>query len=441
MKERQWTELVTSLQYGQCILVLGPEIQAINSSTNEEFQGSSRDYFKNHLIKEIESEGRSIQENHFRAVAQQYEDDREFGAESLRAETSHFFGKDQFEPSEPHMTLADLPFLLTISTNHDRLFEKALQKCGKEPKTAFYNFRGDLRDNMDPDIPNDPSSPLTYYLFGHIDNPNSLVLSENDLADFLIAVVEGKPPIPNSVIKEMRKGGTILFIGFGLRHWYLRVLLKVFLRALELHQTGSKIVTEPLNKLDETDLKKTIYFYKRGIRIHVNNSDILPFIEDLKDRLEKKGGFVGQPNRFISRPKVFISYAREDENIAKILYSSLSKSDIDPWIDQKMIEAGDQWEDDIKNGIKESDFVLIICSQSLKNKKDSFVNKEIKWSVDRAQEVRGKFIIPVHTDDARINEIIPELGEIQYVNIGTDNKEKIKELVSILKRDYQRRRR
>jgi len=67
--------------------------------------------------------------------------------------------------------------------------------------------------------------------------------------------------------------------------------LKIFLRGLELHLKGSKIAAEYLSNLDEKDLKKTLHFYKRGVRIIVNDSEILPFLKELKKRyVEKKGG-------------------------------------------------------------------------------------------------------------------------------------------------------
>ena len=139
-------------------------------------------------------------------------------------------------------------------------------------------------------IPEDPNKPLIYNLFGDIENYKSLVLSENDIADFLITVVSSATSLPNTLISELKKGGTLLFLGFGIRHWYLRVLLKIFLRGLELYLKGSKIAAEYLSNFDEKDLKKTLHFYKRGVRIIVNDSEILLLLNELKKRYVEKGG-------------------------------------------------------------------------------------------------------------------------------------------------------
>ncbi len=165
MKKHRWKELVTSIRYGQCILVLGPEIPLKHSDANHEnenqppdgiqdsrdpadkaletSQASARGLFKDYLIEALENEDSRIQEDHFRAVAQQYEDHHEFSAESLRAEASDFFQMDElFKPSEIHQHLAELPFALTFTTTHALLYEIALKVKDKSPKTTFYNFRG-----------------------------------------------------------------------------------------------------------------------------------------------------------------------------------------------------------------------------------------------------------------------------------------------------------
>ena len=88
-----------------------------------------------------------------------------------------------------------------------------------------------------------------------------------------------------------RFGQTFLFVGFGIKQWYLRVLLKVLVRVLELHRTGSAIVTEPLRGLSEVDREQTILFYQRGTRIELEDADIGAFLAELAQRLEAEGGF------------------------------------------------------------------------------------------------------------------------------------------------------
>src|SRR5262249_10203557 len=39
-----------------------------------------------------------------------------------------------------------------------------------------------------------------------------------------------------------RSGQSFLFVGFGISQWYLRVLMKVLVRSLELHRTASSVL-------------------------------------------------------------------------------------------------------------------------------------------------------------------------------------------------------
>ena len=158
-----------------------------------------------------------------------------------------------------------------------------------------------------------------YHLFGDAQEPSSLVLSENDLLDFLIAIVSDRPPLPNSLRRTLKRADqSFLFVGFGITQWYLRVLLKVLMRSLEFHRTGSNtIATEPLLGLSEVDREQTILFYQRGTPIELEDAETGAFLTELKERLAAEGGVVVQSAPTGPRPRVFISYAREDGDLAR----------------------------------------------------------------------------------------------------------------------------
>ena len=76
---------------------------------------------------------------------------------------------------------------------------RALKEAGKSPLAYRYHMRGDKRDNPEFVLSGSASAPVVYHLFGTAREPGSLVLSENDLLDFLIAIVSERPPLPNSL--------------------------------------------------------------------------------------------------------------------------------------------------------------------------------------------------------------------------------------------------
>ena len=62
MKERYWTNLVTSLRYGQCVLVLGPRVPATLAATTESSPAagdlSYTEELTRHLTSELEDDSR-----------------------------------------------------------------------------------------------------------------------------------------------------------------------------------------------------------------------------------------------------------------------------------------------------------------------------------------------------------------------------------------------
>jgi len=202
MKERHWTSLVTSLRHGQCVLMLGQEVSAapgdgaaVVSRNNESFAEA----LMRRLSDELEEDGRRVIGDSLAAVAQQYEDAAGFGTNALRARAEKFYNSGALAPSALHRGLASLPFGLVVTTCHDDLMLRALKEAGKSPLAYRYHMRGDKRDNPEFVLSGSASAPVVYHLFGTAREPGSLVLSENDLLDFLIAIVSERPPLPNSL--------------------------------------------------------------------------------------------------------------------------------------------------------------------------------------------------------------------------------------------------
>jgi hypothetical protein len=287
MKERHWKSLVTRVRHGQCILVLGPEIPA-GSVGGAVGSTASRiaEQFTSTLATELEEDNKRVTGTTLAAVAQQYEDAEGFGPNALRALAEGFYKSPDFVPSQIHAALAELPFSLILTTCQDDLMAHALHAADKAPIVERYHFGGDRRDNREFPLSNSPKTPLVYHLFGNAHEPDSLVLSENDLLDFLISIVSDRPPLPSSLRRTVKRGNqSFLFIGFGITQWYLRVLLKVLMRSLEFHRSGSNtIANEPLLGLSEVDREQTILFYQRGMPIELEDAETGAFLTELRLR-------------------------------------------------------------------------------------------------------------------------------------------------------------
>jgi hypothetical protein len=447
MKERHWNSLVASLRHGQCVLVLGPEIPVSiasrDSNTVSDGDLSFAEALRRELARELADDNRRADGTTLAAIAQQYEDTEGFGATTLRATAERFFKSRVYRPSGVHHKLASLPFSLILTTCRDALLIQALSSAGKTAITQRYHLRGDKRDNPEFVLPGSPASPVVFHLFGNAAEPSSLVLSENDVLDFLIAVVSERPPLPNSLLRALKRiGQSFLFVGFGIRHWDLRVLLKVLLRALELNRSGTAIAAEHLQGLLQPDREETILFYQRGTRVEVEDADVGAFLAQLSERLEAEGGYAGTPAPLGPRPRVFISYAREDQSLASRLFEALQKAHFEPWLDRESLSGGDAWDERIRAELDTTDFTLVLYTPVFCRKTDSYVNQEIALARRRALKVRGSFIIPIRTCEIADADRVDELRDYNEMELrpgGFD--EDMAKVISTMLREYQRRNR
>lgn len=444
IKERHWNSLVVTLQHGQCVLVLGPEIPAeIAQSAGSPEKASVTEALTQLLADQLKAESLAVTGTTLAAVAQQFED---ANGVSLRSEAFKFYTTSSHRPSILHRRLARLPFNLVITTSHDALLAEAMRSPGedssiqkKEPNVYRYHFRGDRRENPEFPLSMSPDTPIIYHLFGDAGEPASLVLSENDLLDFLVAVVSGRPSLPNCLRRALRQTGqNFLFVGFGIRHWYLRVLLKVLVRTLELHRSGTSFALEPLQSLSDVDRNQTVLFYQRGTRVEVLDVDVDKFLDELGGRFQLAGGRPVQAIRTKPRPKVFISYASEDANLAARLFGSLLKEQYEPLLDSDFLDGGDDWNKRVEDQLRETDYVLLLHSDALSRKHDSYVNKEIALAQDRGKYVRGKFLLPLLINNLPNEQWVTELGQYQQLPLREEHyDEDISEIVRTICRDYQ----
>jgi len=451
LKDRHWNSLVATLRHGQCVLVLGPEIPAqrkAGTAAPRQPEGEGADAecsfageLAHALAAELEDDNRRPSGHTLAALAQQYDDTEGFGPSALRATAERFYQGGGYAPSAVHTTLAALPFPLILTTGHDALLTQALRDAGKAPIVQRYHLRGDRRENPEFLLPGDARAPVVYHLFGVAAEPASLVLSENDILDFLIGIVAENPPLPNSLLRVLKRPGqSYLFLGFGIRHWHLRVLLKVILRALELNRSGSSIAAEPLRGLASGDRDDTILFYQRGMRVEVEDADVGSFLDTLAGKLAQEGGAVAPAARAGAGARVFISYAREDESLASRLEAALREARFDPWLDRDALVGGEDWDLHIESELQSTDFVLVLYTPAFCRKTDGYVNRELALARRRAMNVRGSFLIPLRSAPIADADRVRELGEYHEMELREASfDDDFAKLVSTLTREIQRR--
>ena len=131
--------------------------------------------------------------------------------------------------------------------------------------------------------------------------------------------------------------------------------------------------------------------------------------------------------------KVFISYAREDSEIAQRLYDDLKRAGVELWLDRENLLPGQDWDVEISKAINESTFFLALISSKSTNRV-GFTQRELKRALDIIYEKpKGDvFIIPVRIDDCPVDV---RLQEYQWVNLFPSYADGLNKLLHVLKPD------
>lgn len=143
------------------------------------------------------------------------------------------FGDD--DAVRPLEILANLDLPIFITTSPYTFIEAALRCADKEPQTEFCRWLPALdgipsvftpKQGSAPYEPT-PDRPLVYHLYGLDKHAASLVLTEDDYLDFLVAVSQnrGKDVDPvHSQVKKALLSNSLLLVGFNLASWEFRIL-------------------------------------------------------------------------------------------------------------------------------------------------------------------------------------------------------------------------
>lgn len=116
--------------------------------------------------------------------------------------------------------------------------------------------------------------------------------------------------------------------------------------------------------------------------------------------------------------RIFLCHSSGDKQAVRALYKRLRSDGFDPWFDEEQLLPGQDWNQEIIRAVRSSDVVLICLSEKAINKA-GYVQKEIKYALDVADEQpEGSiFLIPVRLEECGVP---PRLSQWQWVDYFED---------------------
>lgn len=125
------------------------------------------------------------------------------------------------------------------------------------------------------------------------------------------------------------------------------------------------------------------------------------------------------------RPRVFVSYVRDNLAVVVRLVAHLRKLGADVWFDRDALPPGTVWRDEIRQAISRHEFFLACFSQEQNVRSRTYMNEELELAIEEIR-LRGNvpWFIPI-----RLSGEIPDiriganrsLRDIQYVDLDDAN--------------------
>jgi predicted Zn finger-like uncharacterized protein len=181
-------------------------------------------------------------------------------------------------------------------------------------------------------------------------------------------------------------------------------------------------IDEALNEIDSLDLStdtNSSHSHEHSTSATPGKSTILP--PKSKNSMLAHSETLMQHSTPLSKGKfqVFLCHSSGDKETVRKWYLELHKEGFHPWLDVENLLPGQRWEIEIPKAVKESNVVLVCLSKSSITKK-GYVQKEIKFALDRAEEMPegAIYIIPAKLEECNLPE---RLSHWQCVNLYEEN--------------------
>lgn len=260
-----WEFVLGTIESGKCVLFIGPE--AATTADDIPLQQA--------LTSFLEPDDNPN-------ILSYYKEDGLFLFQDAISKTKVYYKIKKFykdhEVPQRYLKLAQIPFHLVITVNPDDLMNRAFEESGIDLRHDFYRKRHNPKEF---DEPIKPSNPVLYNLFGNVEDEESLVLTHDDMFDFLLSIL-GDNQLPNEMRSALQTADDYIFLGFDFGKWYVQMLL----RLLNLHNDKYKFARYASNKKMTEETKR---FCREQFKIEFSDFDMDKFIDELHSRSKEAG--------------------------------------------------------------------------------------------------------------------------------------------------------
>lgn len=303
-----------------------------------------------------------------------------------------------FEPSEAHHALAKLPWAGIYTTNYDGLLGRVLNESPVAEEDHYDRLQRA-----------EGQRPRLFHVHGTLEKPHTLTRDDYRLWP-------EKHPRAYRDLEAVVLDKTVLFVGYSLSDPHLADGLLPMVRKItagrekRLYAWMWQVPPNQVQLLDRRDKISAIPLNHDG--------DYLAALTQIEVILARPSSdAVHTPRRDKTAIRVFLSYSRLDRDRVYPFYYLLRQNGFIPWMDEKDLLPGQEWQEEIAKAVKTSDiFVAFLSKRAIS--RDGYLQKEIRFALDRADEIApgNVYLIPARLEDC---EIPDRLKKYQWADLFT----------------------
>jgi len=286
------------------------------------------------------------------------------------------------------LTISDLNYYIN-TTVYNNVLENKIKDHRKQPVTSR-NFS--IQSTID-DFPvrDKLDTPHVFNVFGSLLQTTDVALSEEDLLEYASSFNTKMTVAPN--ILGTLRDNSLLFLGCSFADWMIRFAMRL-LSNQPLHDWGSRkviVINDPGEKRNHD------YEFLKNYRVITYEGSTKDFVFEFARQWKTKNP---------RKKSIFLSYTRADTAAVENLKRGIEQiSNIECWYDKEKLEAGDEWENKIKDNIRNAALFIPIISANSLDHDDGYVFKEwlfgsYEWRARDKDKEQEKFLVPVVIDNS-----------------------------------------
>jgi hypothetical protein len=440
-----WDDLLDFIEQGRVIPVIGPELMLLNIDGE---QITLNNYLARELAASLGVQLRGLP--HLNEVAMDFIAARPGMKDKLYSKLHRVLNDKGTVRCELLEKLAQIDgFKLFVSVTFDSLMTRAVEEAANARVSTRVFSLGKPPEDL-PGAYENLRDVTVYHLFGKVSPLVEYVVTEEDTLEYL-HVLQAEARRPKLLFDALRDN-YLLVLGCNFSDWLMRFFLRT-LKCTRLQDFGSHRTWEAVvDSVSSRDNHLALFLQQSRVDVF-ESGGVDDFVSELLARWKKRQETRRPVPRFgtkeiaASKPLVpaspagefvFISYAREDIAAAQNLKRQLEDAGVEVWLDNRSLEAGDEYASKIMENIQRCTLFIPILSQASVTRIVGFFRREWKWAIDRAMDFdeRFPFIMPVIVDDtAEMESGIPEdfrrrhLGRFPRGQVTTEFVDNIRQLI------------